>query len=91
MLGKRNQATNMSSSNKWKFCNTISLYHIINLSASAPIWKMACKKVNDLFTKKEDYQFQVGCVSYFNLKQNKAIKEKFDKCLSSILILKCQY
>ena len=34
-------------------------------------------------TNKENYQFQVGCVSYFNLKQNKALKYQADKCLSS--------
>ena len=31
--------------------------------------------------KNEDYWFQVGCVSCFNLKKNKAFKEKIDKCL----------
>ena len=32
--------------------------------------------------KKEVYLFQVACVSYLNLKQNKAFREKIDKCLS---------
>ena len=34
-------------------------------------------------TKKEDNQFQVGCVSFLNLKQNKAFKEKVYNCLYS--------
>ena len=35
-----------------------------------------------LSTKKEVYQFQVACISYLNLRQNKEFKEKIDKCLS---------
>ena len=34
-------------------------------------------------TDKEVYQFQVACVSYIYLKQNKAFKEQIDKCLST--------
>ena len=58
------------------------LYHILRLNAYAPLWKMARNKVNDLFTKKEVYQFKVVCVSFINLKQNKAFKKKIDKSLS---------
>ena len=45
------------------------LVHVLSLSAHAPLWKMECKKANDLSTNKEVYQFQVACVSYPNLKQ----------------------
>ena len=38
--------------------------------------------MNNLFTKKEVYQFKVAFVSYLKLKQNRALKEKIDKCLS---------
>ena len=44
---------------------------------------MAHKTVNQLFMKKEYYQFQVACVSYLNLKQNKPFKEQVDKFLSN--------
>ena len=56
-------------------CNTIPICQILNLSARAPPWKMARKKVNNLSTKKEVYQFQVACVSYLNLRQKKAFKD----------------
>ena len=38
--------------------------------------------MNNFSTRKEDYQFQVECVSYLNLKQNKTFMEQVDKCLS---------
>ena len=68
----------MSSSNKWQVSNTNTLCHILSLSDCAPIWKMARKKVS-----KEDYQFKVPCVSYINLRPNKAFKEKFDNYFSN--------
>ena len=58
------------------------LYHILSLSACAPLWKMSRKKVNNLSTKKEVYQFQVACVSYMSLRKNKEFKEQIGKCLS---------
>ena len=59
----------------------MSLCHILSLCARAPIWKMVRKKVNIFSMKKEYYQFQVACLSYMNLKNNKAFKEQVDKCL----------
>ena len=44
---------------------------------------MTRKKVINLSKKKEDYQFQVACVLYLNLRQNKELKEQFDKFLSN--------
>ena len=58
------------------------LCHILSLSVRANISKMARNKVNNLSTKKEVYQFKVECVSYLNLRQNKALKEQIDKHLS---------
>ena len=66
-----------------KVYNTDPLCHIFNLSACESLWKIARKKVNNLSTKKEDYQFHVACVSYFKIKLKKAFKEQVDKCLSS--------
>ena len=34
------------------------------------------------FNKNDVYYFKVSCVSYLNLKQNKALKEQIDQCLS---------
>ena len=82
MLREKNQVTNVSPNNKWKFCNSIPIYHIINMSACAPIRHMARKKVNNLSMKKEEYQFKFGRMSYLDLKQNKVFKEKVYKCLS---------
>ena len=45
ILGEKIKETNVSSSNKCLVSNTIPLCHIINLSACAPLWKMARKKV----------------------------------------------
>ena len=69
MLIEKTKETNVSSSNKWQVSNKIPLVHILNLSARAPLWKMTRKKVNNVSTNKEDYQFRVGCVSYSNLKK----------------------
>ena len=44
---------------------------------------MARRKVNNFSTDKEVYKSQVACVSYLNLNQNTALKEKFYKCLST--------
>ena len=44
---------------------------------------MTRKKVINFSKNKEDYQFQFACVLYLNLRQNKALKEKFDKFLSN--------
>ena len=57
------------------------IYHIISLIYRAPLWKMTLNKVNNFSTEKEVYKFQVACVSYLNLKQNKAFKDKIIKCL----------
>ena len=75
MLGQKMTETNISSSNKWQVYNIIPLCRILSLSARAPLWKIARKKVNIFSMRKEDYQFRVACVSYLNLKQNKAFKE----------------
>ena len=37
--------------------------------------------MNTLSIKKEVYQFQVACVLYLKLEQNKALKENIDTCL----------
>ena len=59
------------------------IVHILILSANEPLWQMERKKVKDLSTNKEFYQFKFACVSYLNLKQKKAFKKKVDKCLST--------
>ena len=51
---------------------------ILSLSAHAPLWKMSCKEISNVFTKKEVYQFQVSFISHTNLRKN-AFKEK---CIS---------
>ena len=38
--------------------------------------------MKDISTNNEVYQFIASCVSYPKLRQNKAFKEKIDKCLS---------
>ena len=68
MLGEKIKETNVSSSNKLQVSNTISLCHILSLTECAPLCKMSRKKANNLSTKKEDYKFQVTCMSYMNLK-----------------------
>ena len=62
-----------------EFLSTMTLCHIIGLSACAPLWKIAHKNVKNLSTKKEGYH---ACVSYLNLIQNKAFKDKIDRCMS---------
>ena len=52
MLRDNNQETNVSSSNKCKFCNKIPLCKILDLGDLAPLWKMAFKKVFNFSTKK---------------------------------------
>ena len=44
---------------------------------------MASKKVDNFSKEKEDYQFQVVCMLYLNLKDNKSFKDQVDKILSS--------
>ena len=83
ILREKKQATNVSANDKWKFCYSITICRILNISASATIWRMAHKNVNTLSMKKEDDKFQVRCMSYLNSKQNKAPKEQIYKCLSS--------
>ena len=76
MLREKNQETNMSSYNKWQVFNSFTLCPILNLSARAPLWKIACKKLNGFSMKNEDYWFQVGCVSYFNFKKTRHSRSK---------------
>ena len=83
MLGKKIEETNVSSSYKCQVSSTMPLCHIFNLSGHAYLWKMAHKKVNNLSTKKEYYQFQVPYLSYLNLKQNKEFKEQAQILLSN--------
>ena len=78
MLREKIKETNVSSSNKWRVYNTMPIINIIILSARATLWKMARNKVIQFSTNKQVYQFQVACVSYLNLKQNKTLKEKND-------------
>ena len=55
MLRDKIKETHMSSSNKRQVSNTIPLIHILSLSASTPLWKMARKKVKNFSTNKEVY------------------------------------
>ena len=61
--------------------NTMPLVHILILSSLASLCKMVRRKVNNLFVKKNIYQFQVECVSYLKLRQNNALKEQLDRFL----------
>ena len=74
----------MSSSNKWKVSNTTPIVSIFSFSACTLLLLFSRKKVNKVSTKKEVYQFEVSCVLYLTLTQNKAFKEQIYKCLSQI-------
>ena len=77
MLREKIKETNVLSSNEWQVSNTIPLVHILSLSACVPFWKMTRKKVNNLLTNKEVYQFQVACVSYINFKKTIYSRSKY--------------
>ena len=46
-LGEKIKETIVSSYNEWQVSSTILLCHNLSLSACAPLWKMAYKKVNN--------------------------------------------
>ena len=54
-----------------KKINSIPLFHILNMSARAPLWHMSYKKVKNVPKKTEEYPFQVVYISYSNFEQNK--------------------
>ena len=83
VLREKNQATNVPPNNKWKFCDSNPFCHILNMSSGENLWHIPRKKVKNFSKKKEYYQFQVGLISYSNLKKTKAFKEQVYKCLSS--------
>ena len=83
MMIEKIEETNVSLSNKWQVYNTMPLVHLLSLSAREPLWKISHKKVRNVLTNEEVYQFKVSCVSYPNLKQNQAFKEKIGKYLST--------
>ena len=62
MLREKNLTTKFSPNNRWEFCKSIPLCQFINIRDITLLWKIACKKVNTLSTKKEDCKFQVGCM-----------------------------
>ena len=62
ILIEKTKETKVSSSNKWKVSNTMPLCNILSLMDHAPLWQMTHKKVNNLSTNKEVYQFKVACV-----------------------------
>ena len=66
-----------------RFLNSTLLCKNIIINARASLWKNSHNEVNYMSTKKEDYQFQVRCMSHLNLKQNKAFNEKGYKSLYS--------
>ena len=49
----------------------------------APLWYTARKKVKSFSNKMEKFQFQVGCMYFTTLKQNKAFKEKIERTCDS--------
>ena len=79
---KNKQARIVSPIEKWTFLNSTSLCRIFNISDHAPRWNMSRKNLKDGSKRMEKYLFQVGCMSYPNLKQNMAFKEKDERCLS---------
>ena len=87
MLGEKIKETNVSSSNKCKVSNTIHLIKILILSAHAPLCEMERKKVKNLSTNKEVYQFQVACVSYIYLKKTRHSRRKLiSVCLLNFMV-----
>ena len=34
----------VSPTEKWNLCNSVPFFNILNMSACAPVWHMACKK-----------------------------------------------
>ena len=49
--------------------------------------QMACKNANNLSTKNQDYQFQVACVSYLNLKKTRNSGRKLiNVCLLNLML-----
>ena len=79
MIRENKKSRKVSHNEKWSLCNTITFFHILNMSAHAPLWHMSRRKVNDVSSKKEKYQFQVGCMSYPTLKQKRPFKEQAEK------------
>ena len=63
-IREKNQGTNVSPNDKWKFCNSITLFHILNMSARAPLWHTTRKNANNVSKNMKEYQFQVECMSY---------------------------
>ena len=90
-LREKNQAKNVSPNDRWKFCNSFPLCHILNMSDCVPLWSMACKKMNNVSKRTEEYQLEVRGMLYLNLKQNKAFKEQVETVFLLNLILKRHY
>ena len=66
-------------------CNSVPLCNVYIISDRAPLGHMAHKKVKDIYKKTEKYQFQVGCIYFPVLKQNKAFKEQVERfCIHNL-------
>ena len=76
MIRDNKQARKVSPNETRVLYNSILLCQILNISACAPFWDMVCRKVKYVSKKTEMHQFQVVCMSYPTLKQNKAFNEK---------------
>ena len=76
--------------NRWQDFNRIPICYILSLIDHTPLWKIEQNKVNNSSTKKEVYQFQVACVSYQNLRKNKAFKDQIDAFFPNNFMLKRQ-
>ena len=51
----------------------------MSINACVTLWHMEYIKVKDVSKRTEKFQFQVKCMSFPTLKQNKASKEQFEK------------
>ena len=82
MIRENKKARKVSPNEKWIFCNSILICHILNMSAREPLWYTSYRKVKYVSKETEMYQFKVGCMSYPTLKQNREVKEQVERCLS---------
>ena len=71
MITENKQSWRVSPNEKWPFYNSILLFNILNTSSRTTIWDMEHMKVYYVSKKTEMYQFQVGCMSFTTLKQNR--------------------
>ena len=83
MIKTKEQDVNITPTEKWNYCASVTLQKLLRAHDPLLLWHMEKKLVMNVIKNKIIYQFQFGYTSYPGLNHNRTIKYKVERSTRS--------